>query len=251
MEEEEEERKEKEERKKKEERKNSPTPNEQSQSSQSSSSLHKSHEETKRLISSEIMHLMQELQNVHKSRRKMHDRLLIQGNKVIDQEQQLANYAVLLWRCLTANIKQQRHMVLLQSSTNNKSDSTPKKKKNRRRTRRLVSLCLDHNNDMQNHRTNTKNEVCRTIALLVEGKLHQDAQDDVNHKHRQPFTTFIRDYFLRQYGLKALALSAVESLFRNIKRHCKTSARCYTFGLFIGINHLNHHEGDEFVRYFF
>ncbi|KDO17133.1 hypothetical protein SPRG_17357 [Saprolegnia parasitica CBS 223.65] len=77
-------------------------------------------------------------------------------------------------------------------------------------------------------------DVCTTISALVCEKLMQDAND--KSLQLQPLKVFTRQYFIRVYGLKSLALSHIASFRTALQVHCKENPRVGLFHWFLGLD---------------
>ncbi|EQC34301.1 hypothetical protein SDRG_08074 [Saprolegnia diclina VS20] len=88
-------------------------------------------------------------------------------------------------------------------------------KKTRRKAKKRRSTVLSR----LKSRTMPLYDVCTTISALVCEKLMQDAND--KSLQLQPLKVFTRQYFIRVYGLKSLALSHIASFRTALQVHCK------------------------------
>ena len=79
----------------------------------------------------------------------------------------------------------------------------------------------------------TVEQTCMTIAGIYQAKLYQDIQD-CNGKRLEPLSTFVRDVYTLQYGLKALAMNQLGVLDTVVKRYAGSSSRIRLFGLLVG-----------------
>ncbi|OQR99633.1 hypothetical protein ACHHYP_05426 [Achlya hypogyna] len=77
-------------------------------------------------------------------------------------------------------------------------------------------------------------DVCTTISSLVCEKLMQDAND--KSLQSQPLRVFTRQYFIRVYGLKSLALSHIASFRAALLAHYKDNPRVGLFYWFLGLD---------------
>ncbi|KDO20775.1 hypothetical protein SPRG_13527 [Saprolegnia parasitica CBS 223.65] len=88
--------------------------------------------------------------------------------------------------------------------------------------------------DDDTSRTMPLYDVCTTISALVCEKLMQDAND--KSLQLQPLKVFTRQYFIRVYGLKSLALSHIASFRTALQVHCKENPRVGLFHWFLGLD---------------
>lgn len=78
--------------------------------------------------------------------------------------------------------------------------------------------------------------VCvRTIHQIFRDKIEGDNQDDGTGVKRQPFTTFLYEWYLNKYGLRRLAEQQITKMLTSITRYRKQSMCCCKFGQFLGM----------------
>ncbi|OQS04527.1 hypothetical protein THRCLA_03247 [Thraustotheca clavata] len=105
-----------------------------------------------------------------------------------------------------------------------------RKKMTRKKTKKRRSTILAK----LKSRTMPLYDVCTTISSLICEKLIQDAND--KSLQSQPLKVFTRQYFIRVYGLKSLALSHIASFRTALNMNYKENPRVNLFYWFIGMD---------------
>lgn len=80
----------------------------------------------------------------------------------------------------------------------------------------------------------------RTIADIYQKKLKEDAVADSKRKQRMPVGKFVREYLMRQYGMKSMAEKAMRELTFTIRSYADDSGgeellRAKLFGEMLGM----------------
>jgi len=70
---------------------------------------------------------------------------------------------------------------------------------------------------------------------IYRDKIDCDNQDDGAGTNRQPFATFMYEWYLNKYGLRRLAEQQICKMLTTLIKHRKSSLACCKFGQFLGM----------------
>jgi len=72
--------------------------------------------------------------------------------------------------------------------------------------------------------------VVRLIHEAYEVKILADLSDDSSGRNRQPFVDFMRDFMVRKYGLKSIAMKHVGEIYASVEKNHEKSLTIRAFG---------------------
>ena len=75
------------------------------------------------------------------------------------------------------------------------------------------------------------------IAAIYEGKVVADELMDKQKRPREPeaMPDFLKNFFIRQYGLKSIALKNLQNLAAGVRKECDNNTRLKLFGQLSGM----------------
>jgi len=73
------------------------------------------------------------------------------------------------------------------------------------------------------------------IASIYEGKVVSDELMDKSNRPREPMPDFLKNFFIRQYGLKSIALKNLANLAAGVRKEAANNLRLDIFGGLAGV----------------
>ena len=73
------------------------------------------------------------------------------------------------------------------------------------------------------------------IAAIYEGKVVADELMDKQKRPREAMPDFLKNFFIRQYGLKSIALKNLQNLAAGVRKECDNNTRLKLFGQLSGM----------------
>ena len=163
-----------------------------------------------------------------------------------EYEKIILQLSVHMWQLLVGSLSmrerlQAREMHLLEQRALAKQKVTIEKGKMHSRRQGLAKMLARHRLDNKRSHTvrHTEAEIGHIIAQIYEGKILQDSVDDREKRSRQTLPHYLRDHFIRKYGLKSLALDHMHVLDISVRKFAKRNRRCHMFAVLVGSKETN------------
>ena len=158
-----------------------------------------------------------------------------------EYEKTISQLSVNMWQLLVSALSmrerlQAREMHLLEQQALAKQKVPSKKHKKHPRRQGLAKMLAHHrlDNARRHAAKHTEAEIGHLIAQIYEGKILQDSVDDREKRQRQTLPQYLRDHFIRKYGLKSLALDHMHVLDISVRKFAKHNRRCHMFAVLVG-----------------